>query len=484
MTTTAVGPDKLHRHLKLALDTGEAATLEEAQSLFDSYRLGVVVGSTVAYSATLQAAILTAVNTGRRSFLGGVCVEGTVDVPLLVPWGRCRTLREAIVDLQGVISDCPPGVPLIVVGGESKPRADSEFAVRATFDSWSGGVAPLDQGLRLPERQEFVPAGVLAGALGVSEAFQFVRGDNAVAGRRDVGLSLWQPDKATHWLDAGELDPALERLPASAWLIGLGHLGQAFLWTLGLLPYASPKEVRLVLQDFDELVEANDSTSLLTTGALLGARKTRAMAAWCESRGFRTSIVERRFAGDFRVAGDEPRVALCGVDNAPARADLEDVGFDRVIEAGLGAGTQEYLAFQTHTFPAGRSAKHRWGTQVHRPDSDTVADKPAYRALAQDGIDDCGITTLAGRTVGASFVGAATAAVVIAELIRMALGGHRYEVVDGSLRSLELRQAVVCADRTPFNPGTTAARFEALDRQTTDGSTFVRQAPEAVEGKR
>ena len=461
MTTTAVvGPDQLHRHLKLALDTGEVASLEEAQILFDSYRLGVVVGSSVAHSATLQAAVLTAVNTGRRSFLGGVCVEGTLDVPLLVPWARCRTLKEAIVSLKGVIMNCAPGVPRIVIGGESIPRAGAEFAVRATFDGWCAGVAPLDQGLRLPERQECVPAGVLAGALGVSEAFQFVRGDNALAGRRDVGLSLWRPDKDIYWLDAGELGPALERLPATAWLIGLGHLGQAFLWTLGLLPYASPEEVSLVLQDFDELVEANDSTSLLTTGALLGEKKTRAMAAWCESRGFRASIVERRFAGDYRVAGDEPRVALCGVDNAPARADLEDVEFERVIEAGLGAGTQEYLAFQTHTFPAGRSAKHRWGTQGHQPDADTVADKPAYRALAQHGLDDCGITTLAGRTVGASFVGAVTAAVVIAELIRMGLGGPRYEVVDGSLRSLELRQAVMCAEGSPFNPGTTAAMLE------------------------
>ncbi len=458
MTTNAVvGPDQLHRHLKFVLDTGEAASLEEAQRLFDSYRLAVVVGSSVANSATLQAAVLTAVNAGRRSFLGGVCVEGTLDVPLLVPWGRCRTLGEAVLDLQGTITDCAPSVPQIVIGGESVPHADAEFGVRATFDGWSGGVVPLDQGLRLPERQECVPAGVLAGALGVSEAFQFVRGDSAVAGRRDVGLSLWQPDRSIHWLHAGELGPALEQLPASAWLVGLGHLGQAFLWTLGLLPYASPEEVTLVLQDFDELVEANDSTSLLTTGALLEEKKTRAMAAWCESRGFRTSIVERRFAGDFRVAGDEPRVALCGVDNALARADLEDVGFDRVIEAGLGAGTQEYLAFQTHTFPAGRSAKHRWGTQGHRPDADTVADNPAYRALAQNGLDDCGITTLAGRTVGASFVGAVTAAVVIAELIRLGLGGPRYEVVDGSLRSLELRQAVMSGDREPFNPGTTAA---------------------------
>lgn len=463
MTTTAgVGPDQLHRHLKLALDTGEVENLKEAQSLFDSYRLGIVVGNSVAHSATLQAAVLTAVNTGRRSFLGGVCVEGTLDVPLLVRWDRCRTLGEAIVDLQGVITDCAPGVPRIVIGGEAKPPADSEFAVRATFDGWRGGVSPLDQGFQLPEQQECVPAGVLAGALGVSEAFQFVRGDNAVAGRRDVGLSLWQPDKTGYWLDTVEDEPVLDRLPATAWLIGLGHLGQAFLWTLGLLPYASPQEVNLVLQDFDELVEANDSTSLLTTDALLGEKKTRAMAAWCEARGFRTSIVERRFAGNYRVAGNEPRVALCGVDNASTRADLEDVGFDRVIEAGLGAGTQEYLAFQTHTFPAGRSARYRWGTQVHQPDANTVADKPAYRALAQQGIDDCGITVLAGRTVGASFVGAVTAAVVIAELIRMGLGGPRYEVVDGSLRSLELCQAVTCADGAPFNPGTTAAMLEIV----------------------
>ena len=463
MTTTAfVGPDHLHRHIKLALDTGEAASLEEAQRLFASFRLGIVVGSGIAHSATMQAAVLTAVNTGRRSFLGGVFVEGTLDVPLLVPWGRCRTLEDAVVDLQGVTADCAPNVPRLVIGGESAPHTDSEFAVRATFDGWRGGVAPLYHDLRLPERRECVPAGVLAGALGVSEAFQFVRGDNAAAGRRDIGLSLWQPDRDISWLDDGGEGPALDRLPASAWLIGLGHLGQAFLWTLGLLPYRSPEDVSLVLQDFDELVEANDSTSLLTTRAKLGQKKTRAMALWCESRGFRTSIVERRFADDFRISGDEPRVALCGVDNAPARANLEGVGFDRVIEAGLGAGTQEYLAFQTHTFPAQRSARSRWAGQGHHPDGHTVADNPAYRALAQHGLDDCGITTLAGRTVGASFVGAATAAVVVAELLRMGLGGHRYEIVDGSLRSLDLRQAVVCVDGAPFNPGTTPATLETV----------------------
>ena len=455
-TTTIVGPDQLHRLVKLALDTGEAASIEEAQRLFGGYRVGILVGSSVAHSATLQAAVLTAVNTGRRSFLGGVSIEGSLDVPLLIPWGRCRTLGDAVEDLHGIVTNLAPGIPCIVIGDASGPSGDTEFVVRATFEGWCGGVVPLDYGFSLPECQECVPAGVLAGALGVTEAFQYVRGDNAVAGRRDVGMSLWRPESDINWLSTDERGPQLERLPASAWIIGLGHLGQAFLWTLGLLPYESPQDVNIVLQDFDELVEANDSTSLLTTRANLGVKKTRAMALWCEARGFRTSIVERRFAADFRVTGEEPSVALCGVDNALARADVEDVGFGRVIEAGLGAGTQEYLAFQVHTFPACRTAKSRWAAEVNHSNRDKVADNPAYRAFAEDGVDDCGITTLAGRTVGASFVGATTAAVVVAELLRMAIGGHRYEVVDGSLRSPELRQAVLSTDDSPFNPGTTS----------------------------
>jgi len=87
------------------------------------------------------------------------------------------------------------------------------------------------------------------------------------------------------------------------WIIGLGHLGQAYLWTLGLLPYAQPEDVQLVLQDFDTLVDANDSTSLLTTRTLLGEKKTRAMARWCEGRGFQTALQERHFRGNFRTGG-------------------------------------------------------------------------------------------------------------------------------------------------------------------------------------
>ncbi len=447
----------LHRTIKLALDTGEASSVEDAVRLFEGYRLLLEVGPDVAYSPTLQAALLTAVNTGRRCFLGGVQVVGDLDVALRVPWRRCCTLADAIIDLQGKLAaTVDPTLPRIAFGNIRNPAGGSPFAVRATFEGWAGGVIPLEESHRLPEQQEFTPSGVLAGALSVSEAFQFVRRSNAQAGRRAVGLSLWRPEEGISWQEQSAYGPQLRILPSRLWVIGLGHLGQAYLWTLGLLPFAQPEEVQLVLQDFDALVPANDSTSLLTKRAVLGQKKTRAMANWCEERGFQTAIYESRFRDNFQVDDDDPGIALCGIDNTLGRAALEEVGFRRVIEAGLGRGTEEYLAFQVHTFPAGRSARDRWGGFTEGGAAETTHHLPAYQSLAAAGLDQCGLTTLAGRSVGASFVGAATATIVIAELLRTVMGEHRYEVIDGTLRSLKYRQAIrYQGPDDPFNPGYT-----------------------------
>ena len=451
--------NELNRSMKLAIDSGEAATVEDARVMFEGYRLCVVAGSDVTLSPTKQAALLTAVNTGRRCFLGGVEVQmDCLDAELLVPWRDCRTIGQAVVDLQGKVSrTTADNIPQIIIG-DVEDQERSDFAVRTTFDGWRGGVVPVNDGIRLDELTEFTPAGVLAGAVGVSEAFQHIRGHNALAGHRSVGLSLWQPESRTTWLEDREDGPQLEWLPSTCWLIGLGHLGQAYLWTLGFLPYANPGAVHLVLQDYDDLVLANDSTSLLTNRSLVGQKKTRAMAEWCEQRGFHTRINERRFAGNFEIDEEEPQVALCGVDNESARAALEDVGFGQIIEAGLGRGTEEYLAFQMHCFPAERCAQERWGASDSKHASESVISQPAYDSLAAAGIDKCGLTMLANRAVGASFVGAFTATLVISELLRMALGERRYGVIDGSLRSPESFEFIRSASLfDPFNPGITEA---------------------------
>ena len=150
--------------------------------------------------------------------------------------------------------------------------------------------------------------------MAINEAYLFVNSGVPVAGRRVLGLSLWQPDAELDWLRGDSGEPDLIYLASKLWLIGLGHLGQAYLWGLGVLPYRCPEELSLVLQDIDVITPSSESTSMLTDAELVGQQKTRAMAAWAERRGFTTSIQERLFDASFRRQGPEPGVALCGLD--------------------------------------------------------------------------------------------------------------------------------------------------------------------------
>ncbi len=459
MSQEEIGASKLHRLAKLLMDTGEAASVTDAEEKLKRYRLGIHVNSDILDSPAYQAGLLTAINTGRRCFLGGVFVSGNLDVPLKVPWRRLHTLAEAVQDLQGtLVQNLEPSIPLISFSDTLPNGWVGDFGIKPAIRGWSGGVLPFQDQFDFSGKETFTPAGVLSGALAVSEAFQFVRGGNSIVGYRSIGLSLWRPSRESDWLSA-DLGPDLQFLPQNLWIIGLGNLGQAYLWTLGFLPYKTENkmkaDVRLVFQDTDCLENANDSTSLLTNLNMVGMKKTRAMADWCEQYGFQTSLLERKFANDFHINNDEPRLALCGVDSAEARATLEDAGFKRVIEAGLGKGTEEYLCFRMHTFPASKAAKAYWAQPISDGDAERLIRQPAYQDLHGKGLDQCGLTELAGRSVGAPFVGAVASAIVIAEVLRIVNGGDVIEVIDGDLRSLPILNKVVPNQirLESFNPG-------------------------------
>lgn len=436
--------DSLNRSVKIALDTGEASTIEEAERIFAGYRMQIVVGHDVADSAVRQAALFTAINCASRTLLGGVSVIGAGG-PLRVSLPGVKDVESAVRSLGAKVSyHADPYIPTLLIGAADLDG--EQTAIRATFTDWAGGVVPASAS-RLLETGECTPAGVLAGALAVSEIFQHLRGSNPMACRRQIGLNLWRPGQDWRKGDAG---PALSRLPSALWLIGLGNLGQAYLWTLGLLPYDDQGSLEVVLQDTDVLAKSNLSTSVLTTEGILGRKKTRAIADWAEARGFRTKIVERDFAPDFTVSPKEPRVALVGVDNSLARQGVEDVGFDRVIEAGLGRGPQDFLGITMHTFPASKTAREVW-SDIEPEDAHLT--QPAYRALLERTGDRCGTVRLAGRSIGAPFVGAVAGSLVVAELLRLTTGAHRHEMVSCHLRDLGTRTVVSGEEWKILNPG-------------------------------
>ncbi|WP_267421428.1 hypothetical protein [Methylobacterium sp. GC_Met_2] len=443
--------DSLNRMAKLDLDNGTAPDIETAVARLHGHRIDVVVGPDLAFSPPHQAALLTVVNIARRFALGGVTVVGNLDVPSLV-MGDGNTILSHEVEAQGGrIGDADPESVCIVIGDITTSHIRG---TAVTFEGWRGGVVPLD-GRRLTERTKTMPAAVLAGALAAAEAFAMLRGE-VEGGRRAIGFSLWRPDRDCDWLCSDIDGPDPVALPDHLWVLGLGHLGQAFLWALMLCPYADRSGVRLILQDTDVVTPSTDSTSLLTQPAMVGSLKTRAVAEVLERHGFRTSLVERPFDDGFRRrASDDPAVLICGVDNALARSQLEAPGFPMVVEAGIGDRAQDFRALRLHTFPSGRTAADLWVPGRPRERASLV--QPGYVRLSETGGDICGLTRLAETAVGAPFVGTVAGCLMLSQVMRLLCGDAVDATVDLDLRSMRSRRAIRNKVLGAFNPGFQAA---------------------------
>jgi len=223
----------------------------------------------------------------------------------------------------------------------------------------------------------------------------------------------------------------LERLPASYWVLGLGNLGQAALWTIGLLPYVDTGAATLVLQDTDVAEFGNLPIQILTKPSWIGLKKTRSAAAWAESLGFRTTIIEQRFSDNSTRAATEPGLAIVGVDNLPARRAAVGANFDLVIDAGLGASATEVFDIRIHAFPGARTADRAW------PVSDPPQERPlnaGLKRLMEDGrINKCGAVTIGDRSVGVPSTAVAAAAIQVAQACRAVADGRYCDLVDTTL---------------------------------------------------
>lgn len=427
---------------KLVVDAGEAPTFEDAAAVLRGYRLQIVAGTAACVDAAWQAALLTAVNAAVRAVHGGVSVILAGDAPCLVPVGRGASLSEALHRHGAKLrSELTTGVPTIAFGASVSDLQAP--VVRPFAGQWVAGVSPDEPTPSLGNAS--VPAAVLAGAIAVSECFQRLRGFSLAADRL-VGVSLWRPESAWEAPDAE--GPVVRELPSAAWLLGLGHLGQAFAWLLALLPYPARAVRSLVLQDDDRLSRANRATSMLDGYGELGIRKTRLVSGAMESLGWDARLVERRYHAGRLRAPEDPGLLIAGVDNTRARRALDETGFPVVLDAGLGAGPDGFLGMAIRRLPASRPSRELWpATSPQRAEAKLAG--AAYRALERETGDRCGVEELAGRTVATAFVGVTAAAWTIGGLLRELHGGRRYELIDYTLREPDAVVAIEADDQRP-----------------------------------
>lgn len=426
-----------------------------------NHTVTLICGDDVAASRTLQLAVLTAARIAQRCFPGAVrAIVSPVlhNAPQRVWPGSSSSFGAslaAILSADAIAAGLTSVESSVVGFGNADLPAR---ALRATFDGWIACAGPAESTPRMTEREYCSLSGILCGALAISEIFMAFAEISLQAGRRTVALSLWRPDLEISNPDA--LGIPVEYLPRAAWLLGLGHLGNAYLWALGTLPYPEPRHVRFYLNDFDKVEDTNLETGVLFERGDEAMLKTRVLDKWLKSIGFDTRFLERPFDEHFRKQdpipgkfGGEPNLAFCGFDSNPARRHIATAGFGEVVESGLGGKHNNFDTISLHTYPNIRPAIDLWPDldpefiKNEKKQQEKIAEvNHGYRDFAKN---TCGRVEFIGKSIAVPFVGVTAAALVVAETLRLLHGGPAFGQLKLRLATPGLCQGSYLGDYGP-----------------------------------
>ena len=393
-----------HSRITKALTDGSDVDFAEAEQRLAAVRLAVVIGDAALRTAAGQACVLTILATGRRTFKH-VALVTIHDTNLIRPQPSARTLHEFARVLNVDIATVLPVDTTHVIADGDVDVAAVPAAFRCWWDGWLSGVLPEWDGQPIGESWNPL-AGTFAGALAVREVFADIRGSKPMKLTGNI-VSLWEP-----WSSAenAERGPSTVHLARAMMIVGLGHLGQALLWNLALLPAHGD---HLVLQDYQHAGPENAPTGLLTTTHDIGRRKTRIASDWIQHFGWTTALIERKFLGWVKADADDPAVVISALDKPEPRRHMLGAGYHRMFDIGVGHGPVDFESGQFRSFMAGDAAT--WNDGNQETNVDARLNRKAYKALS----DQCGAFQLASASVAIPFVGAALGAICVAQLLRL-----------------------------------------------------------------
>jgi hypothetical protein len=383
--------ESLNRTVKLALDDGTAGSVEEAEQLFHSFDVQLVVGRDVQHSQALQAALVTLLNAAPRTFLGEVTVTGELSFRLDIGWWRGEALRDVAGRFGVACTRSLHRRPSILIGDCAGTRIGHEFQLRLGLTSHGFVLSP--DSLPAMSTSKNIAAAVAAAGAALNECFQFLYFRRPWAGQREIEFEL-----------PGGALPSRSS-PSSMWVVGLGHVGQAFLWCTGLHATPGLPTPMLRLQDFDRVTASGLSTGLLTCSADVGHLKAEVAAREMRKTGARCAVALER-ADPGRPPPPDADLSIVAVDSFGFRRKLDGLGRLRIIEGGIGDGTRGFTQVQIHSLPGQRTAADIWCGADPAATRQISISAPAYQNLLRDTRDECGTTQLAGRAVATPFVGA------------------------------------------------------------------------------
>ena len=158
-TVTAQNFDRLAK----AMMQRHRVPYDRARKMLAELRLRLCCGEEIRESAALQAAFLTAINTGKRAFRGGVTVSLPAEVKLRVPWPGGASLNEVAraIGAQDTNEGDDENTSWLMFG----TIPDATEGIQVFCDGWRAGLMPAGQETDFQKGHDFALGGVFAGAL-------------------------------------------------------------------------------------------------------------------------------------------------------------------------------------------------------------------------------------------------------------------------------------------------------------------------------
>lgn len=439
-------PDDISR-VMLALD-GMYTNPDEAYRDLNAFNPVVMVDPKEASDPTVQVCLLTAVNLISRvkadsmsAKLGAVNVCGVHNQHLAFNFPKSKDCKliNAVKFLGGKIKQCEAikDEMKILIGNATNPNTEGD-AIRCVFAGWRCGVVPSDSSQLHAEIPTLPIAPLYSAALATSECYRKYFEKYQDFGKQPLGVSLWNMEAGLDWVSPNEYGPELRFLPKDVLIAGLGHLGQAYVWALSMLPYPSGSCRTLRVLDLDKASSPNLSTSMLTFPCDTGRKKTRIVSKWAESFGFETLLIEGRIPDDI-IPNVSNRLTVCGFDNIAVRRTLASAKPKMMFDGGLGGNSRTARAMTIKVNPPDSA----W-VEENNVDFPTQEPKPSWN------YGGCGHPSGAPAM---PFSGVAASAILLSEVLRRLHGGKKYATIVHNLLQANSTRINKADDDSIWNPG-------------------------------
>lgn len=413
--------------------------LDASNRLLEDAELWLIAGKSIATSVPLQAAYLTAINAGKRTFMKGINCIIDKDIPNLLPV-KANTFNELVERYGGKIEmNSPGGTDLKLIFG--LPAIDGN-SVEVICNGWQAGINFFgDRQIKLSTSDTKVAlGGIAAAALGLFYMFnhKFRIIDNLP--ELSNGISLWDLGRNEKWHEPENSGPNEIKFPKQVWCVGLGHLGQAYLWTLGLM---HKNKCLVALQDDDTIDEENLGSQVLCYKDDIGLPKARICSDFLTSIGFHTQILEKPFIKEdqYHDWSAPYKILLNGVDNVKTRRIIDPGRYKISLDGGTNGKLELFDSFTMKNL----GLQEKPPTEIWRENgSNEILHKNLYERTKKE--HGCG--QLVNIGISTPFVGLFSAAMIVSELLRSLNKGKAYSSVSLQMRDLFSIRAV---NKSPYD---------------------------------